>query len=41
MMVPERNAAVVVLMNIESADASALATELMKILLGIVTTNTK
>jgi hypothetical protein len=30
-----------VLMNIESADAAALATEIMKILLGIATTNTK
>jgi serine beta-lactamase-like protein LACTB, mitochondrial len=39
LMVPERKAGVIVLMNIESADASALATELMKILLGIVTTN--
>jgi serine beta-lactamase-like protein LACTB, mitochondrial len=41
LMVPERKAAVVVLMNIESADSSRLATELMKILLGIETTNTK
>jgi serine beta-lactamase-like protein LACTB len=41
LMVPERKAAVVVLMNIESADSSSLATELMKILLGIETTNTK
>jgi len=41
LMVPERRAGVVVLMNIESADASALATELMKILLGMVTTSTK
>jgi serine beta-lactamase-like protein LACTB len=35
LMVPERKAGVVVLINMESADASALATELMKILLGI------
>ncbi len=41
MMVPERKAGVIVLMNIESADASGLATELMKILLGIVPANTK
>jgi CubicO group peptidase (beta-lactamase class C family) len=38
LMVPERQAGVVVLINLESADASALATELMKILLGIATT---
>lgn len=41
MMVPERRAGVVVLMNLESAGASALATELMKILLGTSITNTK
>jgi len=41
MMVPERKAGVVVLMNIEGADSSALATELMNILLGIATTNTR
>jgi serine beta-lactamase-like protein LACTB, mitochondrial len=35
LMVPERKAGVVVLINMESSDASALATELMKILLGI------
>jgi serine beta-lactamase-like protein LACTB, mitochondrial len=34
MMIPERRAGVVVLMNIDGADTSALATELMKILLG-------
>ena len=35
LLVPERQAAVVVLMNIESVDAASLATGLMKILLGI------
>src|SRR5258706_3454583 len=34
MMIPERRAGVVVLMNIDGADSSALATDLMKILLG-------
>jgi hypothetical protein len=34
MMIPERRAGVVVLMNIDGADSSGLATELMKILLG-------
>jgi len=33
-MIPERRAGVVVLMNIDGADSSALATDLMKILLG-------
>ena len=35
LIVPERKAGVVVLMNLEHADPSALATELMKTLLGI------
>jgi CubicO group peptidase (beta-lactamase class C family) len=35
LIVPERKAGVVVLINLESADSSALATELMKTLLGI------
>jgi len=34
MMIPERRSGVVVLMNIDGADSSALATDLMKILLG-------
>jgi CubicO group peptidase (beta-lactamase class C family) len=34
MMIPERRAGVVVLMNTDGADSSGLATELMKILLG-------
>jgi hypothetical protein len=33
-MIPEHCAGVVVLMNIDGADSSALATDLMKILLG-------
>ena len=33
MMIPERGKGVVVLMNMNGADASALATEIMKILL--------
>jgi CubicO group peptidase (beta-lactamase class C family) len=33
MIIPERRAGVVVLMNIDGADSSGLATELMKILL--------
>ncbi len=41
LMVPERKAGVIVLMNIESADSSGLATELVKVLLGIQTTNAK
>lgn len=41
LIVPDRQSAVVVLMNIESADASGLATELMKILLGIPAANSK
>ena len=35
MIVPERKAGVVVLMNMEGGDSSALATELMKIVLGL------
>jgi CubicO group peptidase (beta-lactamase class C family) len=35
MLVPERRAGVVVLTNMDSVDASSLATELMKIILGI------
>jgi serine beta-lactamase-like protein LACTB len=38
LMVPERKAGVVVLINMESADASALAHELMKLLLGMAPT---
>ncbi|HYV17569.1 MAG TPA: serine hydrolase domain-containing protein [Verrucomicrobiae bacterium] len=38
LMVPERKAAVVVLVNLEGAAASTLAAEIMKILLGIGTT---
>jgi serine beta-lactamase-like protein LACTB, mitochondrial len=34
LMIPERRAGVVVLMNMDGADSSALATDLMKILLG-------
>ena len=34
MMIPERRAGVVVLINLDGADSSALATDLMKILLG-------
>jgi CubicO group peptidase (beta-lactamase class C family) len=41
MLIPERKAGVAVFMNLESAGASALATELMKILLGTSSTNTK
>lgn len=41
LMVPERQAAVVVLMNIDGADVSALATELMKIVLGLAPANPK
>jgi hypothetical protein len=35
MLVPERQAAVVVLTNMDGVDVSSLATELMKIILGI------
>ena len=34
-LVPERRAGVVVLTNMDGVDASSLATELMKIILGI------
>ena len=37
LLVPERNAAVVVLINLESADSSAIAQEIMKVLLGLDT----
>lgn len=40
-MVPERKAGVVVLMNMEGGDASALANELMRILLGLPAANPK
>ena len=38
MMVPERRAGVVVLMNLDGGDAPALALELMKIVLGLPST---
>ncbi len=41
MIVPERQAGVVVLMNLDGADVSGLATELMKIVLGLGTTTPK
>jgi len=41
LMVPERKTGVVVLINMEGADSSALANEIMKILLGIGNTSAK
>jgi CubicO group peptidase (beta-lactamase class C family) len=41
LMVPDRKAAVVVLVNLEGAAASTLAADIMKVLLGLGTTTAK